>query len=61
MAEMDQAPLIDLSNIKLADLIKEGDANSALHQSLRRAATRVLHDLQDPNGVISAFGSYAAM
>lgn len=59
MAEVDQAPLIDLSNIQLMDLIKE--VNARTNEPIQRAVARILHDLQDPNGVISAFGSYPAM
>lgn len=57
MAEIDQAPLIDLSDIPLSYLIKEVDTDTS--EPVRRAVARIIHDLQDPNGVISAFGSFA--
>lgn len=53
---MEQAPLIDLSHVKLIDLIREVDAETK--QPIHRAVERILRDLKDPDGVISAFGSF---
>ena len=56
MAEVDQAPLIDLADVRLGDLLRGGsDTNQA---QLRLIVERILRDLRNPDGVISAFGSF---
>jgi hypothetical protein len=47
------APLVDVSDVKLVDMLA-ADENSPIS----RAARRVVESLDDPAGVISAFGSY---
>ena len=47
------APLVDVSDIQLSDLLADGD-NSALGRSIRR----LVRSLDDPNGVISAFSNF---
>jgi FXSXX-COOH protein len=46
------APLIDMSDVKLRDLL--ADRSPALARSVRR----LVLSLDDPNGVISAFSSF---
>jgi hypothetical protein len=48
------APLIDVSGVSIAEL--RGGGNPLLDRCL----DRLLKSLDDPNGVISAFGSYIA-
>lgn len=50
----DWAPLVDLSGMSIPDLLAAG-GDSTLSRSLER----ILRDLDDPNGVISAFSSFA--
>jgi FXSXX-COOH protein len=49
------APLIDVSGLPLAAL------NSSSETALAQAIRRVLVSLDDPNGVISAFESFASI
>jgi hypothetical protein len=51
----EDAPLVDASEISLEELA-DPDANPALDRSLRRLLT----SLDDPNGIISAFNSFAS-
>jgi FXSXX-COOH protein len=48
------APLIDVSDISIADLYQSGDA------VLARSVNRLVESLDDPNGIISAFQSFAS-
>jgi FXSXX-COOH protein len=48
-------PLIDVSNTPIADLLTQG-GDTALTRSVRR----LVRDLDDPNGVISAFNSFVS-
>ena len=47
------APILDMSGVMIADLLS-GDAPPGLRQSTER----LVRGLNDPNGVISAFGSF---
>jgi len=49
------APLIDVSGLPLSAL------NSSSETALAQAIRRVLVSLDDPNGVISAFESFASI
>lgn len=49
------APLVDVSDRRLTDLLASEDDTA-----LARAVRRLVRSLDDPDGVISAFGSYAA-
>ena len=46
------APLVDVSGMPIADLQRAGDT------VLGRCIERLIRSLDDPNGVISAFGSF---
>jgi FXSXX-COOH protein len=48
------APLIDVTGISIADLHKSGDP------ILTRSVDRLVESLDDPNGIISAFNSFAS-
>jgi FXSXX-COOH protein len=48
------APLIDVSRLRLAAMDTTADS------TLARAMRRVLASLDDPNGIISAFESFAS-
>lgn len=48
------APLLDVSNLSIGELRATADP------ALDRALQRLLASLDDPNGVISAFGSFIA-
>jgi FXSXX-COOH protein len=48
------APLIDVSNVRLSDLLASDGGDSAL----ARSTQRLVRSLDDPNGVISAFSSF---
>jgi len=50
----DFAPLIDVTDLPIADIVSQG------HPRLAQSAERVARDLDDPDGVIAAFSSYAA-
>jgi hypothetical protein len=47
-------PLVDLTSRSLLDVISGGD------DALARAARRVIQALDDPDGIISAFQSFAS-
>lgn len=47
-------PLVDVSAIRVAELLTEQGVNTALARSVQR----LIHTLDDPNGVISAFSSF---
>jgi FXSXX-COOH protein len=49
------APLIDVSDTAITDLLAQG-GDTALARSMRR----LVDDLDDPNGVISAFSSFVS-
>lgn len=49
-----QAPMVDMTGVKLADVIRSVDPDSALGRSVQRLAS----NLNDPNGVLSAFSSF---
>lgn len=49
------APLIDVSNMPITDLLA-GGGDSALTRSVQR----LVRSLKDPNGVISAFSSFVS-
>lgn len=51
----DWEPLPDISGCKLSQLVKGTPEDS----SLRRALDRLVRSLDDPEGVISAFSSFA--
>lgn len=51
----DWQPLPDVSGYKLSQLVKGSPEDS----SLRRALDRLVKSLDDPEGVISAFSSFA--
>jgi len=53
--DQDWAPLIDVTDASLRDLFANADSN------LARCVQRLVTSLDDPNGVISAFGSYASL
>ena len=56
MKDMDEgqwAPLVDVVDKKLVDLLASTDT------ALARATKRVVESVNDPDGVISAFGSFA--
>lgn len=57
MAEIpdDWAPLADTAGMTIPELLAASD-NAALTRSLQR----LLNDLDDPNGVISAFTAFAS-
>lgn len=46
------APLIDVSDVALVDLLSTGDS------VLARSVQRLVRSLDDPDGIISAFQSY---
>jgi hypothetical protein len=48
------APLVDMSTENLRDLFVDDDSN------LAACVNRLLRDLDDPDGVISAFQSFAS-
>ena len=48
------APLIDTAGMSIADLYESGDA------VLIRSVHRVIQSLDDPDGIISAFQSFAS-
>ena len=48
------APLVDAKGISVRELIESGDA------VLARSVKRLVDSLDDPNGVISAFNSFAS-
>ena len=48
------APLIDVSGMAISDLMGSGDS------ALDRCVRRLIDSLDDPNGVISAFSSFAS-
>jgi FXSXX-COOH protein len=48
------APLIDVSDVPLRDMLADGRGNPAL----ARSTQRLVRSLDDPNGVISAFSSF---
>jgi hypothetical protein len=48
------APLVDTKGISVRELIDSGDA------VLARSVKRLVESLDDPNGVISAFNSFAS-
>lgn len=52
--ENGQALLVDVRRTPVADLIAAGDT------ALGRSIGRVIGSLDDPNGVLSAFSSFAA-
>lgn len=54
MDESEFAPLIDLSGMSLADLVADSDEDSPLG----RAARRVLEQLEDEDGALTAFQSF---
>jgi FXSXX-COOH protein len=49
------APLIDVSDMSIADLLAAGQDST-----LARSVARLVESLDDPNGVISAFSSFAS-
>lgn len=49
-------PLLDVASLTIAELREMAKDNPALD----RALERILESLDDPNGVISAFGSFIA-
>ncbi|MDG6104881.1 FXSXX-COOH protein [Dactylosporangium aurantiacum] len=48
------APLIDVSDLPLTELLSTGDS------VLARSVQRLVRSLDDPDGIISAFQSYAS-
>ena len=48
------APLVDITGISIADLYRSGDP------ILTRSVDRLIASLDDPNGIISAFNSFAS-
>lgn len=52
--ESHAAPLYDVSNIPFEELLASGDPNLAL------TIQRLVTSLDDPNGIISAFQSFAS-
>lgn len=48
------APLVDVSDMKIMDLLGAEDS------VFRRALKRLLKSLDDPDGIISAFQSFAS-
>jgi hypothetical protein len=48
------APLIDVSGMAVSDLVGSEDT------ALERCVRRLIDSLDDPNGVISAFSSFAS-
>ena len=47
------APLVDVSDTSIKDLLATGGDTA-----LTRSVQRLVHSLDDPNGVISAFSSF---
>jgi hypothetical protein len=54
VGEAQFAPLVDVSQVAIGDLIGSGDT------ALNRCVQRLISSLDDPNGVISAFGSFVS-
>jgi FXSXX-COOH protein len=48
------APLIDVSELPIADMLASGDS------ALASCVQRLVHSLDDPDGIISAFQSFAS-
>lgn len=48
------APLIDVTNLPIADLLAKS------HPNLARSIQQLIDSLDDPNGVISAFSSFVS-
>lgn len=48
------APLVDMSNERLTAILAAGTSDTALARSVKR----LMAQLDDPNGVISAFSSF---
>jgi FXSXX-COOH protein len=48
------APLIDVTDVPLTELLATGD------DTLARSVQRLVRSLDDPDGIISAFQSYAS-
>jgi FXSXX-COOH protein len=49
----DWAPLVDMSDVQLRGLTADGSESA-----LARSVQRLMRQLDDPNGVISAFSSF---
>ena len=53
--DQDWVPLIDVTDASLRDLFADADSN------LARCVQRLVTSLDDPDGVIAAFGSFASL
>jgi FXSXX-COOH protein len=54
VVDADGAPLIDVSGLSIVDLMTAGDP------ALARSLQRLISSVTDPNGVYSAFQSFAS-